>query len=132
MNIINTIIQALTKAQTAIDAYLPFLNGLKTPMRMLWNKGGAIAILAILIFKYTGLSDAAFSELLYGMILVATTIVSAPVVRFLVFPSAAKLAEDGGLAKQLAVNTFSPALVHYWVATFLSYSVTLVCVSSLI
>ena len=130
--LLTTLITYLTKAQTYIDTYLPFLESLKTPLKMLWNKGAAIAILGILIFKYTGLGDAPFSELIYGMILIGATIVSAPIIRYLVFPSAAEIAESGDLKRLLAINSVSPALLHYWIATFLSYTVTLVCVSSLI
>ena len=108
------------------------MNKLKTTLLMLWNKGVAIALLLILVFQWTGLSDAPFAELLYGLVLIGTTIVTAPIIRVLVFPTAAQIAESGELKRLIAVSKLSPALIHYWIATFLSYAVTLVCISSLI
>ena len=104
-------------------------NKLILTLRMLWNKGVAIALFCLLIFKYSGLSDAPFSELIYTVVMTGTVIVTAPVIRLLVFPAAASLAENGELKRLIAVNTISPALIHYWICTFLSYTVTLVCVS---
>lgn len=108
------------------------MNKLTTTLRLLWNKGVAITLLAILLFQFTGLSEMPFGELVYGLILITTVIVTAPIIRLLVFPSASQIAESGELRRLLAVNKTSPALMHYWIATFLSYAVTLVCVSSLI
>lgn len=130
--LISAVIAYLTKAQSFIETYLPFLQNLKTPAKMLWNKGASMILLSLLLFKYTGLSDAPFSELIYGLILISTTVVTAPIIRWLVFPSAAEIAETGDLKRLLVVNSVSPALMHYWIATFLSYTVTLVCVSRLI
>lgn len=107
-------------------------NKLITTLRLLWNKGVAIALLLLATFKYSGLSDAPFAELLYSVILVGTTIVVAPIIRFLVFPTAATMAESGELKRLVAISTVSPALIHYWICTVISYSVTLVCVSSLL
>jgi hypothetical protein len=103
-----------------------------TTARLLWNKGVAIALLILALFKYSGLSDAPFAELMYAVILVGTTIVTAPIIRFLVFPVAADMAEKGEVKRLIAINTISPALIHYWICTVISYSVTLVCVSSLL
>lgn len=108
------------------------MKKLPTILKMLWNKGAAIALLLILIFKYSGLADAPFAELIYAVILIGTVIVTAPIIRLLVFPAAAEIAESGKLKSLILVNTFSPALLHYHIATVISYTVTLVCVSSLI
>ena len=105
---------------------------ISTTARLLWNKGVAIALLILGIYQYTGLSDAPFAELIYAVILIGTTIVAAPVIRLLVFPVAGTMAETGELKRLIAVSTVSPALIHYWIATVISYTVTLVCVSSLL
>lgn len=103
-----------------------------TALRMLYNKGAAAALFLILIFQWSGLADAPFAELLYAVILVGTVIVTAPVIRLLVFPSAASIAEKGELPALLKYSKVEPALMHYWIATVISYAVTLICVSSLI
>ena len=108
------------------------LKKLKTIGLLLWNKGVAIALLAILIFKYTGLADAPFAELLYAVILIGSVIVTAPVIRLLVFSEAAEMAESGKVSAYLSLTKVSPALMHYWFATLISYAVTLLCVSSLL
>lgn len=91
-----------------------------------------MCILGILIFKYTGVADAPFAELVYAVILITTTIVTAPIIRLLVFPESAHMAEQGGVDELLAAPDMSPALLHYWITTVISYTITLVCVSSLI
>ena len=91
-----------------------------------------MALLLVLIFQYSGLSEAPFAELIYAIILIGTTIVTAPIIRFLVFPAAAQIAEGGELRRLIAVAQVGPALIHYWICTVISYSVTLLCVSSLL
>ena len=107
-------------------------NKLTTTLRLIWNKGIAVALLLILIFKYSGMADAPFAELFYAVILIGTVIVTAPIIRFLVFPVAGTLAETGEVKRLIAVNSISPALIHYWICTVISYTVTLLCVSSLL
>lgn len=107
-------------------------NESKGIVQLLWSKGVAIIVLALLILKYTGLSDAPFAELLYAGVLVSAVIVVAPIIRFLVFNEAALLAESGKVKGLLQLKTLSPELIHYWFATFISYAVTLLCVSSLL
>ena len=108
------------------------MNKTKTTLKLLWNKGIAIALLLILIFKYTGLADAPFAELIYACILVSMTTCVAPVIRLLVFPQAAEIAESGKLKALLTISKVEPALMHYWICTAISYTVTLLCVSSLL
>lgn len=108
------------------------LKSAKTLALLLWSKGVAIALLGILIFKYTGLADAPFAELLYAVILVGTVIVTAPLIRLLVFREAAEIAESGQVRRLISMGNITPALVHYWFATLISYAVTLLCVSSLL
>ena len=107
-------------------------NKIITTAKMLWNKGIAIALLLLALFKYSGLSDAPFAELIYALILIGTAVVSAPIIRLLMFPVAAQIAEGGEVKRLIAVNNGSPALIHYWLCTVISYAVTLVCVSSLL
>jgi len=108
------------------------MNKTKTTLKLLWNKGIAIALLLILIFKYTGLADAPFAELIYACILVSMTTCVAPVIRLLVFPTAAEIAESGKLKALLTISKVEPALLHYWICTVLSYAVTALAVTSLL
>jgi len=108
------------------------MNKTKTTLKLLWNKGIAIALLLILIFKYTGLADAPFAELIYACILVSMTTCVAPVIRLLVFPAAAEIAEGGKLKALLTISKVEPALMHYWICTILSYAVTALAVTSLL
>lgn len=114
----------------------PMLQGIwsksKSIVQLLWSKGVAIILLAMLILKYTGLSEAPFAELIYAGILTSAVIVIAPIIRFLVFNEAASLAESGKVKELLELKTLTPQLIHYWFATFISYAVTLLCVSSLL
>jgi len=107
-------------------------NKTKGILQLLWSKGVAIVVLAILILKYTGLSDAPFAELIYAGVLTSAVIVIAPIIRFLVFNEAAVIAESGKVNELLTQKTTTPQLLHYWFATFISYAVTLLCVSSLL
>tara|TARA_R110000824_G_C14985358_1_gene654616 strand:+ start:306 stop:665 length:360 start_codon:yes stop_codon:yes gene_type:complete len=104
-------------------------------IHLVWNKGAVAAILVILAWKYTGLSSdnpTPFAEVLYALILAGTVIVVSPIVRFLVFPNAAEASEKGKVKAWLEAGKFTPALAHYWFATFISYSITALCVSSLL
>lgn len=106
---------------------------LRTAGKLLLNKGVAIIALAALVARYLSMADALapLAELLYAGILIAAIIVIAPVVRLLVFPTAAQIAENGGIAKAI-YNRDTFVLLHYWIATAISYLVTLLCVSSLL
>lgn len=108
------------------------MKNIKTAMRLLWSKGVAIALLALFVMKYTGLSDAPFAELIYAVVLVLAVVVMAPVVRLLVFAEAADLAESGAIRKAILLGNVTPVLLHYWFATVISYAVSLLCVSSLL
>lgn len=103
-----------------------------TFISLLKNKGIAISLLAVLLYKYADFGDAPFAELIYAVILISTTIVTAPVIRLLVFPESADMAERGSVEDLLGQPDFSPALFHYWFSTAVSYIVTLVCISSLL
>lgn len=121
-----------TKLKTALNNVWAKL---KTVGLLLWSKGVAIMLLVILMYQYLALSSdepTPFAELFYVVILVASVIVIAPVVRLLVFAEAAEVAESGELRELLKGQVFSPRLTHYWIATIISYAVTLLCVSSLL
>lgn len=107
---------------------------LKTAGKLLLNKGVAILALAALVARYLSMSTALapLAELLYAAILIASVIVVAPIVRLLVFPAAAALAEGNGIKAEILFRSPSSALYHYWISTTISYTVTLVCVSSLL
>lgn len=110
---------------------------LKTVVKLLWNKGIALLALVFLIYRYLhlpsgGETPTPFVELLYAGILVSAIIVIAPVVRLLVFPTAAKFVENGGLKDELQKRAFTPFLTHYWFATAISYALTALCISSLL
>ena len=108
------------------------MNKTKTTLKLIWNKGIAIALLAILIYQWANVSDMPFGELLYAIILVGTTIVTAPIIRLLVFPAAAEIAEGGKLKALLTISKVEPALMHYWICTILSYAVTALAVTSIL
>ena len=102
---------------------------------LLWNKGVAACFVAILAWEYIGLSSddpTPFAEVLYALILAGTVIVVSPIVRLLVFPNAAEASEKGKVKGWLEAGKFTPALAHYWFATLISYSITALCVSSLL
>lgn len=73
-----------------------------------------------------------FAELLYAIVLVLSVTNIAPIMRLLVFPEVARYAEGEGLTRALGGLYFSPALIHYWIATIICYSTSLLCVSSLL
>lgn len=111
------------------------MHTLRTIALLLWNKGAAILILGLLMLRYATISGGEptpFVELLYAIILGATVIVVAPILRLLVFPEAASYAESGRLEKDLEAGGNTAAIQHYRFATAISYAVTALCVSSLL
>jgi hypothetical protein len=110
-----------------------FVSTAKTTALLLWNKGIAIVILALLMARYATLGETTpFAEILYAAILAVTVIVVAPVIRLLVFPEAAEYAESGKLKQDLGALDTTAAIRHYQFATAISYIVTLLCVSGLL
>ncbi len=102
---------------------------------MLRNKLVAIVVLFVLATLYKNIpadQPVPFAELLYAVILVSSVTILAPVMRLLVFGEAAQFAESGGLDRTLTGTSFTPALIHYWIATLICYGTTLLCVSSLL
>jgi hypothetical protein len=101
--------------------------------RYLVNKGAAIVLRVVLMGLFTGLpseSPLPFTELLYVAILIVGCVVAAPLLRLLVFPEAAEYAESRRLREDLEKPARSPALLHYWFATGISYLVTIACLAS--
>ena len=109
-------------------------QNLKSLAKLLWNKGVAFVALGLVITRYINLGESTpFAELLYTLVLVASIIVVAPVVRLLVFPTAAAYAEQGDLKADLdAPLDVTPALKHYWFCTGVSYAVVVLCFKSLL
>ena len=125
----NKMIEKLKTAALVVWAKCPAF------VHLIWNKGAAVFILAILAWKYIGLSGddpTPFAEVLYALILAGTIITVSPIVRLLVFPNAGSAAETGKVKEWLKSSSFSPSLAHYWFATLISYSITALCVSSLL
>lgn len=102
------------------------------------NKAFAIALLAVAVYVYLGLDSGAespipFIEVFYVGILLGAIIVVAPFLRLVVFPEAAAYAESGQLRKDLNTRTtVSPALLHYWFATTVCYTATILCFTALL
>lgn len=116
------------------DLLKKMTDKLKTLGLYLWNKGVAIVLLALVISKYLALTEVTpFAEVIYAFVLVVAVAVGSPLVRLVMFPTAARFAESGGLASELESATdVSPRVKNYWVATIISYSITALCVSSLL
>ena len=113
----------------------PYLKTLLSVGHLLKNKIAALIVLFVLATIYRNIpSDqpVPFAELLYAVILVSAVTILAPVMRLLVFGEAAQFAESGGLDKTLEGPAFTPALIHYWIATLICYGTSLLCVSSLL
>lgn len=112
-----------------------FLSTLLAVWNLLKNKLVAILVLIALAALYRAIpadQPVPFAELLYAVILVSSVTILAPVMRLLVFPEVAAYAEGKGLSESLESFRFSPALVHYWIATIICYLTAILCVSSLL
>ncbi len=110
---------------------------LKAAAMILINKSLAILLLVFFAIKYQAAEDASvaaarasggqlearipFADLYYAGIIVMATLVAVPVVRLLFFPEVAHYAETGVLKSDLDQRYFAPALVHYWLATGVSF-----------
>lgn len=108
--------------------FLTILNYLK-------NKAPSIAVLLVLGTVYRNLPEnhpVAFAELLYVLILILSVMVFGPLMRLAVFEEAAEFGESGGLVRALKNFSFTPALIHYWIATLISYYTVLVCFSKVL
>ena len=113
----------------------PIATTIKATCNLLKNKLIALIMLFILTSVYRGLpadQPIPFAELLYAVILVSSVTILAPVMRLLVFPEVAHYAEGSGLTGDLQGVTFTPGLVHYWIATVICYLTSLMCVSALL
>lgn len=100
--------------------------------RHVLSKGLAYIILGLAMWGYASLPQTcAFAELLYTAILIFGTITVAGLARLLFFPEVARYAEGAGMAEALRTGKFSPELVHYWIATAISFLVTLACLATL-
>jgi hypothetical protein len=106
----------------AIDALIGYLK----------NKLVSILVLAIVVILYAFLPEGTpFIELIYTAITVLGIIILGPILRLLVFNEAAQYAETGRLTEDLSIGRFTPALVHYWFATFLCYAAPILCIAGI-
>lgn len=108
------------------------LANIKTTGLLLWNKGVALLALLFIIAAYLGKSDHPLLEFFYAGVMLASIAIGAPLFRLLVFPHAARMAETGQLKTKISMSNVSPALIHYWIATIVSYTATILCVTSLL
>lgn len=102
------------------------------------NKGAALLVLMGSLYGYNKLPDPGpdqpplpYMEIAYTGITLLVVVVVAPILRMLVFGEAARYAETGQLDKDLAAGKFSPALVHYWIATAICYAAPIVCMATI-
>lgn len=96
------------------------------------NKAAAILLLVVAIWIYSKVPDGTpFLEVFYTLITVFACVVTAPLIRTLVFNEASQYAESGGLDKELQYLKFTPAMVHYWIATLICYAIVILGFSSI-
>jgi hypothetical protein len=117
-----------------------YLTLLKTLGRTGYNKGLAFGALGAAVHFFNKLpqgpgASVPFSELFYGGILILAILATVPVVRLIFFAEAAEYAELGKLREDIGMVApkegvlrhpakFTPALVHYWYATTVSFLIT--------
>jgi hypothetical protein len=111
---------------------------LKAILGYLKNKTTSIGILAVAFWGYSVLPGAQpgeavmpFTEFAYTLLTMLTVVAVAPFLRLMVFNEAAHYAESGELERDLASGKYTPALCHYWFATFLCYAACIACMASL-
>lgn len=109
-----------------------------TLFSFLRNKSAAVVALAAALYGYTRLAAVGpenpplpFIEIAYTGLTLLAVIVVAPILRMFVFGEAAKYAETGQLDKDLATGKYTPALVHYWIATALCYGAAIACLATI-
>jgi hypothetical protein len=115
-----------------------FLAASKSIIAYVKNKALSIVILLAAFWAYNALpgsrpgEDALpFTEFAYTLLTMLTVVVVAPFLRLMVFNEAALYAEKGGLESDLCAGKYTPALVHYWFATFVCYAACIACMASL-
>lgn len=105
----------------------------KAAYNLLKNKAVALLVLFVLGRAYAHLpSEAPFAEILYAVVLISSVAIFAPILRLLVFPEVSHYAEGKDFKADLAAQQFTPAMIHYWIATLICFGVSLLCVSSLL
>lgn len=124
---------------TEIDTQLSgFVAATKSIVAYVKNKAISIVVLLAAFWAYNALPGSRpgedvlpFTEFAYTLLTMLTVVVVAPFLRLIVFNEAALYAEKGGLERDLGAGTYTPALVHYWFATFLCYAACIACMASL-
>lgn len=90
------------------------------------SKLAVIALLGTAIYAYLCLpsgSPVPFAEIAYTAITIIAVPVMATLMRLMVFREVVDYAERGGLTLDLAGGKVTPAMLHYWFATFICYAV---------
>lgn len=96
------------------------------------NKAAAIIVLVVMAVTYHALPDnLPFMEVFYTLLTILACVVVAPLLRVLVFNEASQYAESGCLVKELQYLKFTPALIHYWIATIICYAIVILGFSSI-
>lgn len=111
------------------------LNTSETVVRFLINKAALIALLIVSMHAFHSLPEGVpvpYSEVLYCTVLILAEVLTASVVRILVFPEAAYYAECGKLRRDVSNPGVEPAIKHYWFATAICHAVTLFTLANLI
>jgi hypothetical protein len=92
----------------------------------------SLILLVLLIVGYQYMPDGMpFLELYYTAVTVFGVVMLGPIIRLVVFNEAAIYAEGGKLTLDLCMNTVTPALLHYWFATAISYALALIPFASI-
>lgn len=116
----------------------PVINALTTVAAFLRNKGILLLVFLGAFYGYHKLPEPGpdqaplpFTEIAYTGLTLLALVVSATVLRMLVFGESAKYAETGGLDDDLEAKQFTPALVHYWISTIICYAIAAMCMASI-
>lgn len=114
------------EAQTIFEAA-------KSLLLLLWNKGVAIAALFVFGLSFLRSNGGPLIEVTYTLAVLSLILVSAPVVRLIMFRESATYAESGDVDEDLKTMKYpTPRLIHYWFATAISYLVTILCATPLL
>lgn len=91
--------------------------------KLIANKGILWLLTALLYLIWILLpQNIPFAEVLYAVLISFSIASITPIVRVLLFPEAAEFAETGDLRNAFKIGKFTPELIHYWYATFLSFA----------
>jgi len=108
------------------------MNTLASVSLYIKSKAVSLGVFVLAVIAYSMLpAGTPFVELAYTAVTVFGVIIIAPIIRLLVFNEAALYGEGGQLVKDIMDGKFTPGMVHYWFATFISYAAPIVCISTI-